>query len=383
MPTMTETEDRLRDTLTAVASSVRDSDQATLDSAGPALPMATPPPPRRAGAARRRPLLVFAASFIGVLLVGAVSVLTGGTGNDSDATGVSSQNKETPVESGLGMNGSHFAVSDRAWTLAEAWETSEGGPGTYSIYQHGNEQVIVLTGSATTHVSEFPGEGSETTLTVNSNQVTERSASEGEDVTFYWTTSDGMPVSVNFTGMDRDRALQVATTLEPIESEVWDELLQTARAEVEARTGESGTGGEEGTGEWIRLDSPDAPEVILELAEGIELPPGHTFDRVIENLPEEPTEQTEQGIRSMLEFEAGCIWTGYWLNAVEADDTAARDQALAVLDEIPTWPALNATDGGGAADAWTRNAELAAEGDVQGVLDNLYTANCTDTVPGQ
>lgn len=68
----------------------------------------------------------------------------------------------------------------------------------------------------------------------------------------------------------------------------------------------------------------------------------------------------------MLEFEAGCIWTGYWLDAVDSGDTDARDQALAVLEEIPTWPALNSTDGGGVVDAWTRNAELAAAGDVQG-----------------
>jgi hypothetical protein len=79
----------------------------------------------------------------------------------------------------------------------------------------------------------------------------------------------------------------------------------------------------------------------------------------------------------------GCIWTGYWLDAVESGDTEAQDRAQAVLDEIPTWPALNATDGGGVVDAWTRNAELTAAEDVQGVLDNLYTNNCTDVVPGQ
>jgi hypothetical protein len=211
--------------------------------------------------------------------------------------------------------------------------------------------------------------------------VTERSSAG--DVIFDWTTSEGTSVSVTFSGMGRDRALEVATALRPIDSEAWDELLQTARSKIRAHTGEFGTGGEEGTGERIRLDAPDAPEVILELAEGIELPPGKTFDRLIENLPEEPTEQTEEGIRSTLEFEAGCIWTGYWLDAVEAGDTVAQDEALAVLEEIPTWPILNVTDGGGVVDAWNRNAELAAAGDVQGVLDNLYTANCTDVVPGQ
>jgi hypothetical protein len=150
-----------------------------------------------------------------------------------------------------------------------------------------------------------------------------------------------------------------------------------------ARTGRFGTGGEEGTGEWIRLDVSEAPGVILEMADGIDLPPDHTFDRLISNLPDEPTEMTEDGIMNMLEFEAGCIWTGYWLEAVAAGDTESQARAQTVLDEIPTWPALNASDGGGVIDAWTRNAELAAQGDVQGVLDNLYTNNCTDAVPGE
>jgi hypothetical protein len=328
---------------------------------------------------------VFAASFLGVLLVGAVSMLSNVAGNDTDSAGVSSQLDEAPVDpvvSGLGMDGTHFAIDDEEWTLSEAWETSEGGPGTQSNYQRGSEHVIVMTGSATSHLpSESAGNGSPTTLTLNSNQVTERT--RAGDVIFDWTTSEGTSVGVTFSGMDRERALQVAEALRPIDSETWDQLVEAARAQVEARTGEFGSGGEDGTGERIRLDSLDAPEVILELAEGIELPPGHAFDRVIENLPEEPTGMTEEGIRSMLEYEAGCIWTGYWLDAVEAGDPEARDQALAILDEIPTWPTLNATDGGGTVDAWRRNADLAAAGDVQGVLDNLYTNNCTDVVPGQ
>lgn len=339
--------------------------------------MAKPSVPGPVGRFRRRPVLVFTASFLGVLLVGVVSMLSIGSGSGLDATGVLSQGEE----SGLGMDGRQFAIDDQSWTLAEAWETSEGGPGTYSIYQQGNEQVAVLTGSATSPFAEFSEDGSETILTMNDNPVTERSL--GGEIIFGWTTSDGMPVSVNFSGMDRDRAMQVTTAFRPIDSETWDELLETARANVQGRTGEFGIGDEGGSGEWLRLDSPEAPELILELAEGIELPPGGTFDRVMENLPEEPTQQTEQGVRFRLEFEAGCIWTGYWLDAVEAGDTDARDRALAVLYEIPTWPAFNASDGGGSVEAWTRNADLAAAGDVQGVLDNLYTNNCTDVVPGQ
>lgn len=383
MPTVTETEDRLRDTLTAVASSVRDSDSATPDFAGASLPMATAPARSRAGGTRRRPLLVFAASFLGVLLVGAVSMLTNVAGN-SDTAGVSSQLDEAPVDpvvSGLGMDGTYFALDDPSWTVIQARATTEDGQGTLSQYERGDQTVVIYTGGAATGLLEQSPTDPGTTLELNSNQVTERSYSEG--VSFNWMTFEGLAVVVEFDQMNRNQALEVATALQPVEAEAWEQLTAAAMSDLRARTGNFGTGGEEGFGEWIRLDAPDAPDVILELAEGIELPPGQTFDRMIENLPDEPTEQTEDGIKSTLEFEAGCIWTGYWLDAVEAGDTDARDEAVAVLEEIPSWPALNTSDGGGVTDAWRRNAELAAAGDVQGVLDNLYTNNCTDVVPGQ
>lgn len=87
MPTMTETEERLRATFHAVASSVHQSEHDAVDAPSAVSPTAIPPTPvqlRRAR--RRRPLLVFAASFLAVLMVGAISMLTGGTelGGDLD-----------------------------------------------------------------------------------------------------------------------------------------------------------------------------------------------------------------------------------------------------------------------------------------------------------
>jgi hypothetical protein len=396
MPTLTETEDRLRHTLHEVASSVHDADETTRHAARADVRIATPPTPSRVGRSRRRsPLLVFAASFLAVLAFGAIGILLGDTESNGDLSGPAVPSSTIPdgpsVVTGLGMDVTYFAIDDPSWTLAEAWATTEGGPGTYSDYhrQDHDQRVILMTGSVASDSLDSAFEGSESTLTLNSNIVTERSSTRRFD--FYWTTSDSIQVHVTIAGMDRDQALEVGTSLIPIDSDEWDQLVadaplttpSTSVSEVRARTGRFGTGGEEGFGEWIRLDAPDAPELILGMAEGIELPPGHTFDRLIDNLGGEPTEMTEQGVMSMLEFEAGCIWTGYWLDAVETGDTVALNEAVAVLEEIPTWPALNATDGGGVVEAWTRNAELAAAGDVQGVLDNLYTNNCTDVVPGQ
>ncbi len=87
MPTITETEDRLRNTLHAVASSVHDSDETALDIAVVTVPMATSPAHSRNGRFRRRsPSFVFAASFLVVLLFGSTGILMSGLepAGDSD-----------------------------------------------------------------------------------------------------------------------------------------------------------------------------------------------------------------------------------------------------------------------------------------------------------
>lgn len=79
MPTMIETEDRLRRTLHSVASSVQDSGEVTHDTTEAGL---IAPPATRAGGRfgrRRNPVLAFAAGFIAVVLFGAIGLLAGGT----------------------------------------------------------------------------------------------------------------------------------------------------------------------------------------------------------------------------------------------------------------------------------------------------------------
>lgn len=150
-----------------------------------------------------------------------------------------------------------------------------------------------------------------------------------------------------------------------------------------ARTGQPGSGfGEEDASEQIRVDAPDAPDVVRELGDEIPLPPGISFDDVIE-LPDEPTTQTELGLQSTLEFEAGCQWATYWITSHETGNETAATDALTVLDAVPTWPATVATDGGGLVDMWQEIADAARAGDIAGVNDAGYTVNCTDVVPGR
>jgi hypothetical protein len=354
-----------------------------------ALPVPEPPqsrlePPHRL---RLGSLGTVAAAFVVVLLIGLPALLLNPGGETRAPASQDSVGPSVAV-SGLGIDGTYFTLDDPTWTVMEAWAVAEGDRSTNSSYERGEATVRIMTGSIASEILAQTSDYPETALTINSTDVTERSSSEG--ISFIWTTSDGLPVIVIFGQMNREQALEVSTALRPIDFDGWEQL--SARAALisptmgesdPARTGRFGTGGEDGTGEWIRLDVSEARGMILEMADGIDLPPDHTFDRLIENLPDEPTEMTEGGIMNMLEFEAGCIWTGYWLESVASGDTESQERAQTVLDEIPTWPALNASDGGGVIDAWARNAELAAQGDVQGVLDNLYTNNCTDVVPGE
>jgi hypothetical protein len=315
-------------------------------------------------------------------------------GPSTDEPSVGSGSGTDLGRSGLGTDGPYFVLDDPDWAVFEAWEYPAEDE-TYSSYDNGDLHVAIKTGLP--EMLEESRSEPDKILTLNSTEVFENSFG-GEDpdtgewvvvLSYSWLTSDDVLVDVRFRNMDREQALELSTRIRPIDADRWQQLVATTPpttipdSDLQARTGRFGSGGEEGFGEWIRLDLPDAPEVILELAQSIVLPPDASFKRLIDNLPDEPTEMTEEGVKSMLEFEAGCLWTGYWIDSTESGASDAQAEAQAVLDEIPSWPALNATDGGGVIDAWTRNAEFAAEGDVQGVLDNLYTNNCTDVVPGE
>lgn len=151
-----------------------------------------------------------------------------------------------------------------------------------------------------------------------------------------------------------------------------------------ARTGEFGrAGSEEGAGEFIRLDAPDAAGVVDQIGASIPLPPGASFEawKATSLRPDPETGggslMTEAGIRSSLSYVAACSWTGYWLDGFHRSDPATMAAAQAVLDQIPTWPALVESDGGGVVDALRRRADGARAKDPALFADD-YGLNCTD-----
>ncbi len=152
---------------------------------------------------------------------------------------------------------------------------------------------------------------------------------------------------------------------------------------VDARTGTFGLGGrsEDGSGEFIRLDAPGAADIVDELGEDIPLPPGGNFERLKSTLLKPDPDGTgiqmsESGIVNTLSYDAACQWTGYWLDGHERGDEQQKAAAQAMLDRIPSWPAIVSSDGGGVVEQLRRRAEGARANDPSQFMQD-YQINCT------
>jgi hypothetical protein len=155
-------------------------------------------------------------------------------------------------------------------------------------------------------------------------------------------------------------------------------------AAVMARTGIPSTlcwstdGGEwtcDGT-ELIRLDGVDAATVVDEIAAGIPLPPGGTFDRWKAKNLGENNWHSELGLRGTLAYVAACQWTGYWLAAFDAGDQASMEQAAQMLEKIPDWPELVAVTPPEGMASYRERAAGARAGD-PGRFVSEYQTNCS------
>ena len=151
---------------------------------------------------------------------------------------------------------------------------------------------------------------------------------------------------------------------------------------IEARTGRFGMGGqsEDGSGEFIRLDAPGAEVIVDDLGEDIPLPPDGSFDRLKATLLTDAdgrgVEMSESGILGALSLDAACQWTGYWLQGHERGDDQRKTEALSMLEKIPTWPAIVASDGGGVVEQLRQVAEGARQNDPSLFMQH-YQVNCT------
>ncbi|WP_105034020.1 hypothetical protein [Cryobacterium aureum] len=159
-----------------------------------------------------------------------------------------------------------------------------------------------------------------------------------------------------------------------------------------ARTGEFGdpqTSTEVDETEWILLGADDAPQVVVEAyPDYLTLPDGVPAEAAIANVSgifdRLNTESAGQGIfqegllTQTYEGFAICAWTGDWLTAQNASDSAREQLAVDWLSDTDNFRTTVASDGGGVTDRLLSFAAGARDGDVT-LVETAYTEQNCDT----
>jgi hypothetical protein len=131
--------------------------------------------------------------------------------------------------------------------------------------------------------------------------------------------------------------------------------------------------------EFLDLAGDGLPALAARLAKDIPYPPGDSAGAYIPRVFRGGGEMQADGLRMVLSLDAVCAWQGYWLQSDRMGDTTGRARATAILTQVPTWPILVKTDGGGVIDSETGVANAAQRGDPEPIRAD-FTANCT-TLP--
>ncbi|MEU4553499.1 hypothetical protein [Micromonospora violae] len=145
-----------------------------------------------------------------------------------------------------------------------------------------------------------------------------------------------------------------------------------------APTGEYGSPGytENDTSEYLRTDGVDFREVVRELRPAeVQVPPGYSFasdiNEFVAGLGTEPGVIQVTAVRGNYAAWAACAWKAEWLAARVAHDEPRSATAAAVLREVPTWPLVVQTDGGGTRQQYRTVADAAERGDVSVLRDDV------------
>jgi hypothetical protein len=132
--------------------------------------------------------------------------------------------------------------------------------------------------------------------------------------------------------------------------------------------------------EFLNLSAQNAPQVAENLGKDFPYPPGTSAATYVPGLIQRGGLMQATGIKATLADDAECAWWGYWLQAQREDDTAAQAQATATIGQIPTWPVVMQTDGGGVVAQDQQLAAAAEQGD-PAPIQQSYTANSCASLP--
>jgi hypothetical protein len=165
---------------------------------------------------------------------------------------------------------------------------------------------------------------------------------------------------------------------------------------VAAHTGRFGNAHhEEGSGEFIRLDSPQFPRILdqIRAQEARTLPPGSNWSGLASRFSAAgAAEETTSGIATGVELYARCAWLGAYIDAAGGHDGDLQLRAAQVIGQMPLWPQLSTTTDSAFRSQLTGEASAAAAGEVGDpnatVFDarNIardYAVNCTSMAIGK
>jgi hypothetical protein len=135
---------------------------------------------------------------------------------------------------------------------------------------------------------------------------------------------------------------------------------------------------EDGAGPRVSATSREMAALVSRLGAGVPLPPGSSLDQIAARmLPD--FSGAESTMTAIIEFNAACRWTTYWLDSNARGDAVAEADAQSHLDGLAGRTALFAGDAdGGVAGMWRNIAAAARAGNPAGVNDAGYRVNCTD-----
>jgi hypothetical protein len=135
---------------------------------------------------------------------------------------------------------------------------------------------------------------------------------------------------------------------------------------------------ENGPGPGIRVTDANVGEVVGRLGANVPLPPGVSLGDVAATLITN-SDMPESTMAAIIEFNAACRWTAYWLDSNAKADAASKAEAQSHLNSLTDRPALLVgSSDGGVATMWRNIATAARANDPTAVADAGYRVNCTD-----
>jgi hypothetical protein len=135
---------------------------------------------------------------------------------------------------------------------------------------------------------------------------------------------------------------------------------------------------ENGTGPGLTASAGEMTNVVRRLGAGVPLPPGVSLDDIAAKLLPD-FNGAESTMVAIIEYNAACRWTTYWLDSNARGDAVAKRDAQSHLDGLTARAALLVGDkDGGVVGMWRKIAAAARAGNPNAVNDAGYRVNCTD-----